>query len=107
MALQAIGKVTVTTAGTPVRVTSTKTGAQAIMVQAWHANTGKIFVGTSASMNKTTGAGVLAMIPAPTTGVIPTASFSIPLAPVGMDASDLWIDADTNGEGCIVTVSAQ
>jgi hypothetical protein len=107
MALEALGKVTVTSAGTPVRVTATRTGAQSIMVQAWHNNTGKIWVGTSASMNTTTGAGVLAMIPAPVAGTIPNASFSIPLAPSGINAADIWIDADTNGEACIVTITAQ
>lgn len=106
MALRALGKVTVTTAGTPVRVTATATRCQSIAVQAWPANAGKIWVGTSASMNKTTGEGILAIIAIPD-AVIPAASFSIPLSPAGLDASSLWIDADNNGEGCIVTIAEQ
>jgi hypothetical protein len=106
MALQALGKITVAAAGTNQRVTTTATRCQSITVQALSTNTGKVFVGTSA-MVKATFVGVLAVIPAPSTGVIPSATFSIPLSPAGLNAADIYLDVDTNGEGAIVTVSIQ
>ncbi len=106
MAVTPLGKVTVTTAGTPVRVTSTRTGAQAILVQAVSTNTGKIYVGNS-SLNKSTLAGVYFVIPAASASDIPSFEFSIPLSPAGLNAADIYLDADNNGEAAIVTITAQ
>jgi hypothetical protein len=106
MAWKSQGKVTVTTAGTPVQVTTTRTVAQSVMVQALAANTGLIYVGLS-TLNKSTGVGVLGIIPIPTTNIIGSVSASIPLAPAGINLADLWIDSTVNGEGVIISYTEQ
>lgn len=108
MAWKSLGKVTVTTAGTPVRATSTSTPAQSIMIQAFPTNVGLAYVGLS-GMNKATGAGVLAIIGKPSADEVsvPSVSASIPLAPAGLNVADLYIDADDNGAGVIISYTEQ
>lgn len=108
MAARAFGKVIVTTAGTPVRATinestpSARVGLQSFTVFALAANTGtNIYVGSSA-MNKTTLAGVYAIIPKGT-----NVSFTINLAPVGYNLADFYLDCDTSGDACLVSGTEQ
>lgn len=116
MALQSYGAVTITTGGTPVRCTNNESvpaarvAVQSFMVQALPANAGIIYVGTSASMNTSSGVGVLAVIPKPasaTTGPFPSASFSIVEAPAGINLNEIWLDASSNGDKAYVTASIQ
>ena len=106
---RSLGKITVTTAGTPVQVSATRIPAQTIFFQQVEANIGKIYICSSAAANKTTGVGVLATIPAPTLNaslvavVLPYAAATTPSAPGGLSASQFWIDADNSAEGCIVS----
>ena len=115
MAQLSFGKVTVTTAGTIVRATSTQSdptarvGLQSIQFQALPANTGVIYIGTSA-MVKSTGVGVLGIIPAPTSATAgPFGSFSVAevLAPAGLNLADFYIDSTVNGEGVIISAVVQ
>ena len=115
MALQSLGLVPVTTAGTKVRATSTQSDptarltVQSVQFQARPANTGLIYIGTSA-LDKSTGAGVLAVIPAPasaTTGAFGSATFSEALAPAGIDIADLYIDSTVNGDGVFISATIQ
>lgn len=115
MALFSYGKLSVTTAGTPVRATlgqsdpTARIGLQSIQFQALPANTGLIYIGTAA-LNKSTGVGVLAVLPAPssaTTGPFASASFSEPLAPAGLNLADLYIDSTVNGESVYVSGTVQ
>jgi hypothetical protein len=115
MALVPFGKITVTSAGTPVRLTSTQStpanrvGLQSITVQVLPANTGVIYVGDS-TLNVSTGAGILAILPAPasaTTGAFASVSFSIPLAPTGLNLADYYVDASTNTQSVIVSGAVQ
>jgi hypothetical protein len=112
MALKTFGKVVVTTAGTPERVTkneatpAARVGAQSVFIQAWHANLGKVFIGVS-GMNKGTGAGVIATLPIPTTNIHPSFSGAIVEAPAGLNLADLFLDVDTSGEAAIVSYSEQ
>ncbi len=115
MALDTLGKVTVTTAGTIVRATNALTaptarvGVQSVMVQALPGNTGIIYVGTSA-MVVSTGVGVMAAIPKPTsalTGPFPSVSFAIVEAPAGINLNELYLDASVNGEGAYVSYANQ
>jgi len=109
---RSIGYITVTTAGTPVQVSETREPAQTIFFQQAEDNTGKIWICSSASANKTTGVGVLAVIPAPTltdevATTLPYASVTIPSAPCALNVMNFWVDADENGEKCLVSYIRQ
>lgn len=108
MAIGSAGKVTVTSAGTPVRATineSTPTarlGVQSFTVFAPSGNTGtNIYVGSSA-MNKTTYVGVYAII-----AKGGSASFSIINAPAGLNLNEIFIDADTSADVALVSYVVQ
>lgn len=108
MALKSLGKVTVTTAGTPVRCTvnesvpGARVGLQTISVFALAGNSGtNIYLGT-ATMNKSTLAGVYAIIPK---GAV--ISGSIIMAPAGLNAADLYLDADTSADAALVSGTEQ
>lgn len=106
MALKSIGLVTITTSGTPVRVSATRIGAQGFLIQGLSTNTGKIYVGSSA-MVIATGVGVFAVIPAPTTGTLPSFSSTIVNAPAGFNLADIYIDADNSGEKVLISYTEQ
>lgn len=105
-----LGKITVPAAGTPIRATANETtpeqrfAGHAVLFQAWPTNAGKIWVMARQTANKTTGAGVLAILAIPTANSIPSASASVTFAPVGFNVNEIWIDADTNGDGCLISV---
>ncbi len=113
----ALGKITVPTAGVPRRLIDALSPGQlvqlaaeagpgpihGIMLQAWHANTGKVFVGT-AGMDKTSGANVGALIAVPTVNAIPAFSMALTLVANALALSDFYLDVDTGGEGVVVSV---
>lgn len=107
MALKSFGKITVATAGTPVRCTinesvpATRFGVQSISVYGPAGNTGNIYLGT-ATMNRSTFAGVYAIIPKGT-----WASGVINLAPAGINANELYIDADNSNDTALVVGTEQ
>lgn len=110
-----LGKVTVAAAGTPVIATTNETtptdrySCQTLFIQQMQANTGKLWICDRATANKTTGVGILAVIPAPSLNAssvattLPYASVTIPNAPGAMQANKIWIDADNTGESAIVS----
>ena len=113
---QIIGPITVPAAGTPVRVTNSiatdahglnpdpaRFSCHAALFQARPSNTGKVYIGL-ATMSKSTLAGVAAVLAVPTANVIPSFSMALTLSPAGIDLSDLYLDADTNGEGILLSV---
>jgi hypothetical protein len=117
-----LGKVVVTTAGTPVDVFEGSSNPQFeidvlgqkmrvssilfAVVGGLTVNTGFIYIGT-ANMNKATGVGVIFAIPAAAAGV--TNWFTLPAAGFGggneITIEDLLIDADTNGNSVLVTAT--
>ena len=105
--VNSLGKVTVTTPGTPVRATSNQgtpgaqVSCQAIAFQALSANTGKIYIGSS-TMNKSTLAGVYFVLAVPTTNIVPSFSAS-QLSVAGLNAADFYLDADNGTEGVIIS----
>ena len=108
MALRSFGKVTVSTAGTPIRVTTNEStptdrvGVQSLTVQALAGNTGtNIYVGSS-TMNKSTLAGVYLIVAKGATGVS-----VINLAPAGINANEVYLDADTSGDSALVSATEQ
>jgi hypothetical protein len=107
--LRALGKLTVTTPGTPVPITSllppdlTPPAVHSVLLQALPANTGNVYVGTTA-LNKTSLAGVYMVLAVPTTNSIPSFSAVHNLLGQGVQLNDLMIDADVAGGGVIATV---
>ncbi len=113
MSVLSYGYVLVAAAGTPARLTANaavpgdRVGAQSVMVQALPGNAGLVYVGLG-GMNKTTGVNVLAILPKPasaTTGPFPSVTFSEPTIPAGFNLADLYIDAGTNNDGVVVSIT--
>lgn len=112
--IDALGKITVTTPGTPVRATINRTDpakvipAHGVMFEVWPTNTGLCYVGR-VGMNKATGEGVYAILGAPSKNTndvvsfLPTFSAALTLSPNGMQAADFYVDADQAGDGVIAT----
>lgn len=93
-----------TTAGTPVQVTTTPTPCSSIRFEAVVANTGNVFVGT-AGMKGSTLAGCVKQLQKPA-AASPFLDYLEVCAGDGgntLDASQFWIDAATNGDGVIVS----
>lgn len=103
--LASLGLTTVTTAGTPVSVVVPASirppSCHAFIITARPANTGKIFIGLS-GLNKTTFAGVLAILPIPTVNDLPTFSASLSGPANALSLDDLYLDADVSGDGVII-----
>lgn len=110
MGWKSLGKVTVTTAGTPVRLTNNETTpaanypCQSILVETWHDNSGKIWIYDRATGSKTTGVGVLAYLAAPTASTAPSAGVTSHSSPNGLNANEYWLDADSDGEAAAVSI---
>lgn len=103
--VQSLGKIAVASAGTPGQVTTATTYCNSILMETWPTNTGKMYIGTSASMNKSTGDGLVAILPAPTNGVLFSWSATVPYAPGGVRGDQLWIDADNSGDSLLVSIA--
>jgi hypothetical protein len=101
--------VTVVAAGTPIRATvnesvpATRFPAHSILFQQHASNTGKIWVLDRVGANKTTGEGVLAVLPAPTSSTLPSATCTVSVQMNAFNVADFWIDADVSGEKCLVS----
>lgn len=108
MALQSLGKVSAVP-GTPTRITNnqasptTHLAVGSVMIQTLSSSTGKIFIGLS-NMDKTTGVGVLAVLPIPTSNSIPSFSAGNPSAQAGINVNDLFIDGDSTSDGVISSI---
>lgn len=113
-----LGKISVPTPGTPVRLIDTAvfqaampaqgvdsrfTACQAVMFQAWKGNTGAVYVG-GAGLNRSTGANVGAVLAIPTTTSIPSFGASNHLVPAGINLADYYLDADAANDGALVSL---
>jgi hypothetical protein len=106
MKVVALGKVTVTAAGTPQPVTATPTPISRVRFSAINdasPNTGKVWVGLSALV-KATGVGVLDVLPIPAASHwrSPAVEFEFEEFYRG-DLADFYLDSAVNGEGVFVT----
>lgn len=107
MAQHSLGKVTAT-AGTPVRLTTNESdptaryGAHSYLVEALSTNTGAVYIG-SASLNRTTLAGVYAILPPPTTNSYPNFSATVTYAAAAFNLAEIYIDVDVSNEGALVS----
>ncbi len=102
MTIQPLGKITVTTPGTPVRVTS-QTGLRAsrMLFATDPSDTGAIYLGV-AGMVKATRAGVIRVFTAPGTG--PQDGLVLQTDRQTVNPGDYYIDADNAGQGLLVTL---
>ncbi len=88
---------TVTTAGTPVRLTTTNIFAISATIQALHSNTGRVCFGDSNVLVSTNRGTCLAV------------DLAAPLLEIGQpggkpfDLSTFWLDSSVSGEGVSVT----
>lgn len=97
-----LGRVNVTTPGTPVRLAATRTPCCRIRVQVVAGLTGKMYLGTSA-LNKTTLAGVIKELwPNQSGGVDDSYEVWSSTDADTLDLADYWIDAAVAGEGLII-----
>lgn len=112
MAIKSLGYVTLGSPPTLIRATVNETDptlrvpCQGLLFQALPGNVGTIYVGT-ASMNTTTGVGVLGVIPAPTdptTGPFPSFSPGIPVIPAALNAADFYINGANADDGVVVSI---
>lgn len=110
MSVRSLGKIAVTAAGTPEAATKNETNptrrliCHSFLAEALPTNTGKVYVGRLGQLNKTTLAGVYAILPIPTTNVLPSFSVTLNTAYDSFDMSQVGIDADVNGEGVLVSI---
>lgn len=118
--IHTLGRIIVAAAGTPVNALAqahangTDSGVNAnipdtsaqeafsFTVQAWHANTGRIWVGNGAVMNLITGANVLLFLPAQGS-VAQTIERGMTGGRGLMDLRELWIDADVSSDSVLVS----
>lgn len=100
MAWKSLGKITVSSAGTPVQSTTSHIGCQCIRVFASTTNTGaNVYAGVASNFSK----GNTNCI-----GIIPKGTFQdfyIRGASDGMDAQQIWIDVDTSADTALVSYS--
>jgi hypothetical protein len=103
MAFTSLGKITVTTAGTPVQVITKTTNCNTVSFQALSTNTGKIYIGLN-NIVKASLANVLRVLEPPIASPTTLDSWSpqgITIGPI--DLSQIWLDSDTSGEGMLVS----
>lgn len=108
MAIGSAGKITVTSAGTPVRATTNEStptarlGVQSFTVFAPAGNTGtNIYVG-AAGFSKSTYSGLYGIV-----AKGGSASFTILNAPAGINLNEIFIDADTSNDVALISYVIQ
>ncbi len=111
MSLRALGRITIITSGTPVRATlneddpTKRYPAHAMLFERdVTTETGKIYILDREDAVIATRVGVVGILAIPTDNLLPSFSATVTYAPVGLNLNDYWIDADVDGEGCIVSV---
>jgi hypothetical protein len=106
---RSLGKVTVTTPGILSRATkneadpTARVACQTVMFQQWPGNTGKIYICDRSTAVASTGVGVIAILPIPSTSNFPATGGGIATAPDPLNATDFYIDAEVAGEGVLVS----
>lgn len=108
MALISLGKITVVTAGTPVKFTSSVTNANSIFIQyPFGSNTGpQIYIG-AAGLVKATLVGVWRVLVKQAAATSPFDTWNIvSRAPGPFDLSTWFLDADASGDFALVSYLA-
>jgi len=107
---KSLARITVATAGTPVQITvneavpSAHVGAHSILFERDDPNdTGLIYVGRSVNMVRASLVDVIAILPAPSTGVLPSITITLTTGHNALDAADFFIDADVGGDSILAS----
>lgn len=96
--------VTVATGGTPIQVTTDATiKVSAIKAQTILGESGKMYLGNSQAMSKTTYANVLAVLSPVASGPLDRFELVSDENRNGFQLSSFWVDAETNGQHLLVT----
>jgi hypothetical protein len=103
----ALGPTRSVVAGTPVPVAippelAGRPTCHACLIEALPGNVGKVYIGTT-GLNKATLTGVLVVLPTPTANLLGTFSIAVAQAANAIRLTDFWIDADTAGDGVLVS----
>jgi hypothetical protein len=107
---KSFGRITVAVSGTPVQATvnepaqADRFSTHSVMVERDDPNDiGLVYIGTSAAMNIATLEGVIAILAVPTTNFLPVFTVTITHMPDGVNANELWIDADVSGDSVLIS----
>jgi hypothetical protein len=73
------------------------------MVEALSTNTGKIYIGKSNPVDRTNLTNVIAIIPPPTANIFPSFSATVTYSVASFNMAEVWIDAETSGEGVLIS----
>jgi len=102
---KSLARITVATPGTPVQITvneavpGAQVGTHSILFERDDPNdTGLIYVGRSSSMVRATLFDVIAILPAPSTGVLPSITITLTPGMNSLNAADFFVDADVGGD---------
>lgn len=102
----AFGKIVIPTGGVPQQIVVPKAmnppSCHAVIIETLPSNTGKIYIGL-VGLTRATLVQVLAILPVPTVNLLPTFSIALTVAGNAINVGDLWLDADTNGEGVLLS----
>lgn len=100
------GKLTVPVGGVPRQVVAPvgmdPPSCHALIVQVLPGNAGKIYIGLQ-GLDRTSLAQVLAILPIPTVNLLPTFSIALTVAGNAINVKNLFIDADNDGEGVLLS----
>lgn len=103
---KSLGYISVASPGTPQVLTKNETipaanyAVYSYLVEVLSTNTGNIYIG-EANMNKTTGAGLFAVLPPPTANSYPAFTAVVAEAPAAFTLNNIYIDADDPGDGVL------
>ncbi len=110
MAAKSFGRITVASPDTAIQATvnesvpSTRFSVHSLMFERDDPNdTGLVYIGTSASMNRTTLVGVVAILAVPTDNFLPVFTVTITHMPDGINANEYFIDADVAGDSVLIS----
>jgi hypothetical protein len=103
MQVISLGKITVSSAGTPVQASSTSILAHKVIIEPLSTNSGKSYVGTSA-ITVSSGAGLIkTFLAVAASGINDQLVISAGDQGNSIDVSQFWFDVATNGQGFIVS----
>jgi len=103
-----LGRITIATPGTVVRITVNEVdptlhlGAHSLLVERDDPNdTGLIYIGRSENMVRATLFDVIAILPVPTVGALPSISITLTPGHNALDMRDFYIDADVGTDSVL------
>ena len=107
---KSLARVTVAAAGSPIQITVNETTpadrvpAHSILFERDDPNdTGLIYIGRSVNMVRATLVDVIAILPAPSSGVLPSITITLTPGMNSLNAADFFIDADVSGDSILAS----